>query len=353
MKLFKKENLFWNTLNIFEYLRYFHSGSSKNFYRLLESHFQSNKLFLSSSARGAIIVALKSLGIKRNDRVFIPPFLSSCIIDTVTSVGTPSLDFNKDTKAILLYHHWGFMQDIYSIKKYIGEHKVYIIEDCAHTFWGKIGDYEPGDFGDFSTFSLSKIFNITYCGLLRINREDLFDQASQILSKSISFSEYIEHIKGDFAYLSYYSSSIKSRDSYHLNLRLSKWYAYLLSSPTFKNVKGNIPKDLDSLESIFKDMNSKFIFLFNHIKNKEFILEYDVIEKMAPISYPLISEDYNLLKRIKFWLEKNNIFVDLYNFDIHRNMFNPLYKVCIPLPLYSGIDIQIYKKLICEFPEIN
>ena len=138
-----------------------------------------------------------------------------------------------------------------------------------------------------------------------------------------------------------------------INLRLLKWYAYLLHSPNFKNTRGEIPRNNKDLELIFKDMNEKFLLFINQIKNREFILEKDDLSKMAPICYPYISENISLLNQIKLWLTKHNIFVEIYNFDVNRNMFNSNYKKCIPLPLYDGIDINIYKKLFVDFPEIK
>lgn len=353
MKLFRKYKVFWNTINFFEYFLFLFRGSDKRFFTILTKHFKTKNITFTSSARGAIQVALTVLKIRRNDRVLIPPFLSSCVVDCITSVGTPSLDYTLNTKAILLYHHWGFMQNIYEIKKRIINNDIFIIEDCAHIFWGKLGEYEPGDFGDFATFSLSKIFKITYCGLLKINRIDLQEEVNAILSRKINPFEYLEHIKGDLTYLGFYSKSIKKRESYYEALKLAKWYAYLLASPRFKNVKGDMPQNLNNLGNIFKDMHNKFIFLLGKVNNKEFILDKDVIEEMAPLCFPYISEDIELLNEIKIWLEKNNIFVNIYNFDVNRNMLNPSYKRCIPLPLYKGIDLEIYKNFFKKFPTEN
>jgi len=353
MKFTKKFNVFWNTINFEEYIRLLFKGNSDNFLKTLKSKFKENNIYLTSSGRGAIQVSLKVLKIKRNDQVLIPAFLSSCVIDSITSVGTPSLDFSEKTKAILLYHHWGFMQDMYSIKNYIGNRNIPIIEDCANTFWGKLGSFEVGNCGDLSTFSLSKIFKITYCGLVKVNQEKLNSNVKDILSKKVSLREYIEHIKGELTYLGYCSKSPKDRNKFIENLKISKWYSYLLSSPTFKDVKGELPQDLFDLEKTFNDMNAKFLLLLNAFKNKEFILENDDINQMAPICYPFLSEDINLLNRIVKWLRKYNIYVDIYNFDINRNIFNPNYKKCVPLPLYKGIDIKVYKDFIFEFSNKN
>ena len=353
MNFFKKEKLFWNTLNYFEYLKFFFHGSSKRFLEIIRQFFNSENIFFTSSGRGAINIGLKVLDLKKNDQVFIPPFLSSCIIDSITSIATPSLEFNKNTKAIILYHHWGYMQDIYAIKEYIKMKEIFVIEDCAYTFWAKYGEYDAGSFGDLSSFSLSKIFRITYCGLLKINRHNLVNEVKKILSKEISLIERFEHLKGTFTYLNYYSKPINKRNGYAENLSLLKWYAYLLSSPNFKNIRGEIPRNNKELKLIFKDMNEKFKFFLNQIENREFILDKDDVSKMAPICYPYISENISLLNQIKLWLTKYNIFVDIYNFDVNRNMFNSNYKKCIPLPLYDGIDINIYKKLFIDFPEIK
>ena len=77
--------------------------------------------------------------------------------------------------------------------------------------WGQLGEYKPGDFGDFSAFSLTKIFKITYCGMLKIKKRNLINDAKKILLKKISLIERIEHIKGIITYLSFYSKKVNKR----------------------------------------------------------------------------------------------------------------------------------------------
>ena len=46
--MLKKQNLFWNTINIYEYLRFFFRGKSENFLNLLKNKFSSKEIFLTS-----------------------------------------------------------------------------------------------------------------------------------------------------------------------------------------------------------------------------------------------------------------------------------------------------------------
>ena len=45
-------------------------------------------------------------------------------------------------------------------------------------------------------------------------------------------------------------------------------------------------------------------------------------------------------------LEKN-ISTGIYNFDVNRNLFNPLYKKCIWVPVHQGLSTKKMSE-ICE-----
>ncbi len=130
-----------------------------------------------SSGTNAIYLALKSIGIKKNDHVLVP---SLSWVSTFTAVKSLQaipigvevdndfiLSFNdikkkitKKTKAIIVVYFTGYYKKIKELKAFCKKRGVVIIEDCAQSF-GSLNQKEPnGKFGDLSCFSMNpmKVF---------------------------------------------------------------------------------------------------------------------------------------------------------------------------------------------------
>ena len=74
-----------------------------------------NDVFLTSSGRAGIFLSLVAAHIARHDEVFVPRFMSTCVLAAICYAGSPSLEFSDKTKAVLLYHHWGYPQNFPAI----------------------------------------------------------------------------------------------------------------------------------------------------------------------------------------------------------------------------------------------
>ena len=132
-----------------------------------------------SNGTAALEIAVKSLGIKKNDEIIMPSFtIISNAVAIIKNFARPKLvdtdpqtwnikisdiekKITKKTKALLIPHIYGFPCDMDKILKICKKHKLYLIEDAAEmlgqTFKGK----KCGSFGDISTFSFYANKNIT------------------------------------------------------------------------------------------------------------------------------------------------------------------------------------------------
>jgi len=69
--------------------------------------------------------------------------------------------------------------------------------------------------------------------------------------------------------------------------------------------------------------------------------------------FPLLNEDELILKLVDVWLQERGVFTGIYHFDINRNMFNPCYRKCVPIPLNSSIEMELLKSLVKFYSEIH
>jgi len=120
-----------------------------------------------SSGTASLFIALKALGIRRNDEVIIPTYTCSAVLNAVYQAGAQPLLFDIDridfnisineikrkitskTKAVIVTHTFGVPFDVRRLKK-LG---ILLIEDCATALGSRIGSSRVGTFGDCSVFS--------------------------------------------------------------------------------------------------------------------------------------------------------------------------------------------------------
>jgi len=88
--------------------------------------------------------------------IIVPSWIGNPVYHQINWFGFPTLHYTKNTKAIMIYHQYGFPQDMDRLIKFAKDRNLIIIEDCAHAprshYKGKI----CGSFGRFSIYSFSK-----------------------------------------------------------------------------------------------------------------------------------------------------------------------------------------------------
>lgn len=78
------------------------------------------------------------------------------------------------TKAIIVVHYGGYACDMDPIMELAAEHKIAVIEDCAHACGGKYKDKMLGSIGDFGSFSFQAVKNLATGdgGMLTTNNDE-------------------------------------------------------------------------------------------------------------------------------------------------------------------------------------
>jgi len=122
--------------------------------------FPSGHPVLCSSARAALVLALRYLEVSRSNFVGVFPFASHCVLDAVSRCATPlcsALHADNDLIARVIYHQWGFVQNQPA--------KVNTIEDAVDTLCVPNTQLFPSG-GMFELWSLPKILGTSSGGIL-------------------------------------------------------------------------------------------------------------------------------------------------------------------------------------------
>lgn len=169
-----------------------------------------------SSCTSALHLALKILGVSKNDEVIVPSLTFVATVNAVRHVDaipvfadiTSSTDFSidpedikrkitKKTKAIIVMHYGGFSCEMDEILKIRDDYNIFLVEDAAHALLSKYKERIVGTIGDIGCFSFFTNKNITCAegGLLVTNEKKYSDDARLLSAHGMTTLSY-ERAKG-------------------------------------------------------------------------------------------------------------------------------------------------------------
>lgn len=140
--------------------------------------------------RVAIGAALDAAGVRGGDVVLVPSYHCPSMVDPVLDRGArpefyavlqdASIDLDDidrrlggQTRAIIVSHYFGFPQRLDGLRAWCDRHRVVLIEDCAHAFFGAFAHGAVASVGDYAIVSLWKFFALPDGGAVVSSRHDL------------------------------------------------------------------------------------------------------------------------------------------------------------------------------------
>ncbi len=166
-----------------------------------------------SSGTAALEIAVKALGIKKNDEILIPnftiisnalavirqnakPILIDCDLRTWNiKIDDLKKKISKKTKAIIITHIYSFSNDMDPILKICKKYNVKVIEDAAEVIGLKYKNRMCGSFGDISTFSFYANKQITTGegGMISTNKLELYNKCKSLRNLCFGKNQRFNH----------------------------------------------------------------------------------------------------------------------------------------------------------------
>lgn len=154
-----------------------------------------------SQARFGLIAIFKALNFNEGDEIIISSYNYHIVIDIIMEMGLKPIfvDIEADsrninpalikekitnrTKAILVTHMFGQPVDMDSVGKIAKEHKVKVIEDCAHALGSECNGKKVGSIGDAAIFSFGMGKNMPCFGggMITTNDRCLFERIRELV----------------------------------------------------------------------------------------------------------------------------------------------------------------------------
>ena len=164
----------------------------KNFSKLIGTKYAVGV----NSGTDAIKLALKVLGVKKDDEVITAANTFVATVGAITEIGAKPVfidcddtfcmnvnlvekKITKKTKAIVPVHFTGYMTDMVKLKKIAKKYHLPIIEDACQSILASINKKNAGTWGDFGAFSLHPLKNINVWsdgGIITTNNYKFYNQ---------------------------------------------------------------------------------------------------------------------------------------------------------------------------------
>jgi len=272
--------------------------------------------------------------------VVVPGWLGYWVYNQIQEFAFPSRSLSSKTRIVLVYHQYGFPQNIDKIMDALSGSNVIIIEDCAHTLFSKYRNKLVGTIGDFSIYSFSKFLFCYALGGIRYKNKEFKIYLSKQLKKSSSL-------------LVYFLNSTKLINDYsnkypHLPIKQMANYlirmSYSLYGVSFKYSKSSKKLFYNKLDNEI-DIRIKRYKYFLEKTNKTGICDHLEQSEICPYIIP-INVKKKHQDKVVTKLKNIGIQTGIYHFDMARFMFEPDFKPCIWVFCHSGITDNFFEKQI-------
>lgn len=155
------------------------------------------------SGRAGLSIILDAMELEKGSEIILPAYTLKDLVTLIKNKGftVKLIDVEKDTfnincqllekaitpksKVIIATHMFGSPCDILKIKSLARQHKIRVIEDCAHALGAKIENEKVGTLGDaaFFSFESSKLLNTFGGGMITTNSPIIASRALNMTEK--------------------------------------------------------------------------------------------------------------------------------------------------------------------------
>ncbi len=318
------------SLGIKEFLKIFslNIGAVRKFEKKFAKKFNAVDAIAFPYGRSAQWAFFNAIGIK-NAQIIMPAYTCSVVAHSISLSGnTPRFvdinlnDFNmnleklkktinKETRAIIATHTFGYPQDIEALEKIVKDseerfgNKIWLMQDCCHAFGAKYKGRMIGTSGDVAVyaFNISKIMHSIFGGMLTFQDQDLSDKVrawrdsnfkkttflKSLKRRSYLFAIYIAFNKYIYGITCWIQKNTKLLDTftkaYHLDDNIQFPPDYLESISNIEAAVGLV--QLDKYPEIIRYRKEKAIdYSKNLISKKDWMLP-PIIEGATYSHYPV------------------------------------------------------------------
>lgn len=301
-------------------------------------------VLLVGSGKGAIALVLKYLinqGIIKDkvDEILVPSWLGYWIYNQIQPYAFPAKFYGKRTKVILVYHQYGFPQDMDKILEFAHDKKLILIEDCAHSIASYYKGKLLGSFGDFTIYSFSKWFFCFALGGVKSKFDDFRSYAGEAVSKTPFGLTLIK----DTAKFLHEWSTFSNSNIFQKYAGFLLGMSYAIYGEALK--PGRLAQTLLA-QKIAKEISVRQKRYHYFLKQTDGLGICDHLERegITPYVIPIHCAERQTEDVIKH-LRARGFKTGAYHFDANRNLLDPKFIKTVWIPCHSGISDEVFSDI--------
>lgn len=278
-----------------------------------------------------VLKHLQKRGIIRSklDEILVPDWLGYWVYNQIQTYAFPAKRLSERTRAILVYHQYGFPQDMDKIMAVARERNLVVIEDCAHTVFSHHKGKRLGWLAEYSIFSFSKwVFCFALGGA---HGDEEFQRFAQEEAKRTAFG--LTMFKDGAKWL-----GEKNRRSKYANYLTKMSYALYgdalkPSALAARLLKAKLDIEVAIRQKRYREFRAATDDwgFCDHLEN----------EGVTPYVIPIRVKSERQESLIAA-LAKAGIESGIYQFDVNRNLLDPKFENCILIPCHGGISNGLF-----------
>ena len=294
------------------------------------------------AAIAAVLGFLRQTGIlvSKNSEVLVPQWLGIPVYQQITNYAFPVLSVTPRTRVLLVYHQYGFPQDMDRILDFARTNKLTVIEDCAHAADSFYKNRRLGSLGEYAIYSFSKF---TFCFAL-----------GGVGFRDPDFSDYLDSaMKRQPLLLQSAINLFKLIDEFNLSddrprLPASMTRARIVAYSLY----GESPAPSRRGMALWKNKSAEELATrrryFEHFRERTRdmgICAHLEMEDVSPYAIPVRLQDDKgrlLIER----LHEEGVHTGIYRFDMRRCLLEPNFVPCVVLPCHSGVSEAEFDKIV-------
>ena len=298
----------------------------------------------TGSGKGSIALILEHLYKKgvltsKLDEILVPDWLGYWVYNQIQPYAFPVKHVSERTKAVLVYHQYGFAQDMKKIMEIAAQRNLIVIEDCAHAVYSFFDGKRLGSFGNYSLYSFSKFMPCFALGAASSADKSF---AEFVAAKQKEASKLLTLIKDTIKYC-YERSRGRApwRQKITEALMAMSYATYgqavYPAKRAIRLVKTKLGAEIAARQENYQYFRSKTeqLGICNH-------LEADgVTPYVIPIRLPVGKE-----QPVAAALQAAGIETGVYQFDINRNIFESQFVPVVWVPCHGGVTRQQIDEMI-------
>jgi len=295
------------------------------------------------SALRAILLYLRDSGVlaDKTAQILAPQWACTTLYQTFHKLCFPANRPNPDLRGVMIYHQYGFPQNMKAISERCQEDGLFVIENsvnCFESHWRDCDDADQ-DLRIGSIFSFPKLFPVVLGGALQTD-----DAHLRQFARDLAPGEATSHFA---KFWSYWARLLDDKGRYTAlgnPLIMSQAMAYAISD--YSQVMPRPTRNILTAPAVAAWLNQRCQNYARLYENLESTGAFDHLEPdIAPYVVPL-KVPGGKAEGVAAALDDAGFRIGIYNFDTNRNVFEPRFERTVLVPVHAGLGDDDMDKIV-------